>query len=260
MAEMLELDAEVLADYLAQLTGWLAELTDGAPRRIVDLGSGPGTGSFALARQFPQAEVSAIDLSPVLLDRLTTRSTALGLADRITGVQANLDEAWPVAEPSDLIWAASSLHHMADPDTVLAAAFDGLRPGGLLAVTEMRFFPRFLPADVGLGRPGLEERLHAALDTSPFVDWTESLDRAGFTATSRDFEVELSGTALTAPAAARYAEICLRRMRPRAHGLLPADDLEALDALLDGDGPHSIRRRGDLRIRTTRTTWAARRP
>lgn len=258
MAEMLELDAEVLQDYLAELTGWLGELADGEPQRIVDLGAGPGTGAFALARQFPQARVSAVDLSPLLLHRLSTRAATLGLADRVTGVEADLDAGLPDLGPADLIWAASSLHHMTDPDRVLADAFAALRPGGLLAVTEMHFFPRFLPADIGVGEPGLEERIHTILDTSPFVDWTENLARAGFTVeAARRFDVHLTDPG---PAAARYAENCLGRLRSHLDGQLSAEDLAALDALLDGDGPHGLARRSDLEVRTTRTTWAARRP
>ncbi len=258
MAEMLELDAEVLQDYLAELTGWLGELSDGEPRRIIDLGAGPGTGAFALARQFPQAEVTAVDVSPLLLHRLSTRAAALGLSARVTGLEADLDAGLPPLGDADLVWAASSLHHMSDPDRVLADAFAALRPGGLLAVTEMHFFPRFLPADIGVGPPGLEERVHTALDTSPFVDWTENLVRAGFTIeAARPFEVQLANPGT---AAARYAEICLRRLRSHLDGQVSAEDLASLDTLLDVDGPRTLARRSDLDVRTTRTTWAARRP
>ncbi|MEU8509305.1 hypothetical protein AB0C40_32355 [Streptomyces brevispora] len=61
-AEILELDAEVLRTYLSELTAWLGELSDREPGHIVDLGSGTGTGAIALARRFPRAEVSAVDL------------------------------------------------------------------------------------------------------------------------------------------------------------------------------------------------------
>lgn len=266
MPEMLELDAEVLRDYMSALTGWLGELSDAAPRRIVDLGAGTGTGAFALARQFPNAHVTALDDSPQLLHLLSKRAAEQGLADRVAGVRANLDEGWTPAEPADLIWAASSLHHMTDPDRVLADAFAALRPGGLLAVTEMNFFPRVLPQDVGVGRPGLEDRVHEALNTSPFVDWTEHLARAGFTIEERrEFAVELPSPPAGASPTTRYAQLCLQRLRsaldqPALSGKASAEDVAALDALLDADGPHGILRRDDLAVRTTRTTWSARRP
>ncbi|WP_329375637.1 class I SAM-dependent methyltransferase [Streptomyces sp. NBC_01483] len=259
MAELLELDAEVLQPYLVQLTSWLGELSDREPGHIVDLGSGTGTGALALTRHFTQAAVTALDLSPQLLHRLAKKASALGLADRVRGIQTDLNEGWPHLETSDLVWAAASLHHMAEPDRVLAGAFDNLRPGGLLAVTEMDFFPRFLPDDIGVGRPGLEARVHAALNPGPSVDWTEHLARAGFVLEAkRPFAVDLP--APLPPATGRYAQMCLQKLRSHLDGHLTADDMAALDAVIDSDGPHSILRRADLTVRTTRTTWAARRP
>ncbi|OLE20745.1 MAG: methyltransferase type 12 [Catenulispora sp. 13_1_20CM_3_70_7] len=259
MAELLELDAEVLRPYHVQLISWLGELSDREPGHIIDLGSGTGTGTLALAQHFTQAAVTALDLSPQLLHRLAKKASALGLADRVRSVQTDLNEGWPQLETSDLVWAAASLHHMAEPDRVLAGAFDNLRLGGLLAVTEMDFFPRFLPDDIGVGRPGLEARVHATLNPGPSVDWTEHLARAGFVlAAKRPFTVDLP--APLPPATVRYAQVCLQTLRSHLDGRLTADDLAALDAVIDGDGPHSIRRRADLTVRTTRTTWAARRP
>ncbi|MBB4683781.1 class I SAM-dependent methyltransferase [Amycolatopsis jiangsuensis] len=259
MAELLELDAEVLHDYLAELVDWLGELSDEEPRHIVDLGSGTGTGSFALARRFPRAGVTAVDLSPQMLHRLSKKAAALGLSDRVRGVQADLDEGWPRLETSDLIWAAASVHHLADPDRVLAEAFGALRPGGLLAVTEMDFFPRFLPDDLGVGRPGVEARVHATLNPYPPADWSAHLVRAGFVLEAqRPFVIDLP--APLPAATARYAQVCLQRLHSHLEGRLPGDDLAALDAVLAGDGPHSVLRRDDLTVRTTRTTWVARRP
>lgn len=259
MAEILELDAEVLRTYLAELTAWLGELSDREPGRIVDLGSGTGTGAVALAQRFPRAEVAALDLSPQMLHLLSKKVAALGLADRVRGVQADLDEGWPALDSSDLVWAAASLHHMGDPDRVLSDVFDALRPGGLLAATEMDFFPRFLPDDIGLGRPGLEARLHAALNEGPAVDWTDHLVRAGLVLEAgRPFVIDLP--APLPAATARYAQVCLRKLRSHLDGQLPAEDLAALDAVTDDEGAHSVLRRDDLTVRTTRTTWVGRRP
>lgn len=64
MAELLNLDAEVLHSYLSEVTGWIHELAADLPRcRILDLGSGTGTGALALARRFEGADVIAVDIS-----------------------------------------------------------------------------------------------------------------------------------------------------------------------------------------------------
>ena len=262
MARLLELDAQVLAPYLGELTGWLAGLVEPAPARIRDLGSGPGTGSMALARRFPAAAVTAADVCPQMLHRLESQAALHGLADRIDTVEADLDRRWPktLDGPYDLIWSAAFLHHAADPARTLAQAFERLRPGGLLAVTEMDFFPRFLPEDDGTGRPGLEARLHAATDSQPPHTWTEALANAGFTVEERRlFDIDLDH-AQTGPVLNEYARICLAKLRSHAEGALAADDLAALDVLLDDTRQHGVARRNDLGVRTTRTTVIARRP
>lgn len=55
----------------------------------------------------------------------------------------------------------------------------------------------------------------------------------------------------------RYALGSLQRLRDTIVQALPADDLAALNRLLDTDRPHSILRRNDLAVRTERTVCAA---
>jgi SAM-dependent methyltransferase len=266
MAELLDLEAEVLHAYLSDVIDWVGGLTAGQPGRIADLGAGTGTGTFALLRHFRAADAVAVDVSAPMLDRLQAKARELGMADRIRTVQADLDAEWPDLGPADLVWASNSLHHLADPDRVLAQVFTALQPGGLLAVVEMDAFPRFLPDDMGLGRPGLEDRCEAAraaqhASEMPHLgaDWGPHLTGAGFTIEARrTFAIDL---APPLPAAARrFAQAWLRRLRSGLESVLSAEDLATLDTLTDGDGPASVLRRGDLTVRTTRTVWAARRP
>ncbi|MCX5206503.1 class I SAM-dependent methyltransferase [Streptomyces sp. NBC_00237] len=273
LAEVLDLDAEVLHSYLAEVTHLLAELTTAAPpERILDLGSGTGTGTLALLGQFKGAYVTAVDLSASMLRRVTDKVGAAGIAEgRVRTVQADLDEAWPEdLGPVDLVWASASLHHMADPDRALAELMTTLRPGGLLAVVEMDAspFPRFLSeeSEAALGRPGLEERCHAAVADQhasdvPHLgdDWGVRLAAAGFAVEAeRRFDIRL--TAPLPAATGRYAQASLRRLRDHLQDRLSGEDLAALATLLDGDGPESILRRDDLTVVAVRTLWVARKP
>jgi SAM-dependent methyltransferase len=267
MAELLDLDAEVLHAHLKAVLDDLRERTgDLAGGRILDVGAGTGTGTLALARHFEQASVTALDVSDEMLHHLRVRAAERGVADRVHTVQADLDTEWPTLEPVDLAWASASLHHMADPDRVLADIFATLRPGGHLAVLELGGFPRFLPDDIGIGRPGLEARCHAVRDAAraedmPLLgaDWAPLLRKAGFTIDS-ERPVTIHLTAPLPEATARYAQVSLRRMRTGLENQLNADDLATLDTLTDGGGPLSILRRDDLTVRTERTIWVARRP
>ena len=61
MADLLDLDAEVLSEYHREVAEWVSgNLTERA--RIIDVGAGTGTGTLALARQLPDAEVIALDV------------------------------------------------------------------------------------------------------------------------------------------------------------------------------------------------------
>src|SRR5947209_3679869 len=157
MIEMLDLDAEVLHEYFRDLIGWVGREAADRPR-VVDLGAGSGTGSLALARELPGSTVTAVDVSAEMLAHLRSRADTDGLGDRIRTVEADLDQPWPDLGPTDVIWAASSMHHLAAPGQALASAFGALRPGGLLVIAELNSFPRFL---AGTPDEGLEERGHA---------------------------------------------------------------------------------------------------
>ena len=267
MVELLDLDAEVMHSYLFDVVAWVSDVaTDRPCRRILDLGCGTGSGALALARRFEEADVIAVDMSAPLLARLSDKARDLGVVNRIRTVEADLDRVWPTIDPVDLAWASNSLHHVSDPDRVLGDVFATIRPGGLLAVAEVESFPRFLPDDIGLGRPGLEARCHAAAAEArahdlPHLgdDWGTRLRGAGFTIESqRTFTIDLPRPL---PAATgRYAQASLRRVRSGLDGRLSAEDLSTLDTLIDGDDSLGVLRRDDLTVRAARTVWLARRP
>jgi SAM-dependent methyltransferase len=253
MAELLSLDADVLHAYHTQVFDWIGEI-GGDPATIVDLGSGIGIGAVALAERFPGAAVIALDMSEEMLADLRERTAAAGVADRVRAVPVDLDTGWPDLGRVDLLWASNSMHHMGDPDRVLAAIFDALNPGGVLAIAEMDSFPRFVPDEI-------EARAHqirsdAAAAELPHLgsDWRSRLKSAGFTIESeRHFEIDL--TPPLPQATGRYAQQSLRLLRGHLGGRMDAADLHALDALVE-----TIPSRPDLGLRTARTVWVARRP
>ena len=224
-AEVLDLDAELLAAHTADVIAWLP--TTG-PRQIVDLGAGTGAGTFALLAHFPEAHITAVDSSLDHLQRLREKAGERGVADRVHTVLADLDSEWPDLGAPDLIWASASLHHMADPAHTLAQLHKTLAPNGLLAVVELAGMPQFFPEQAPDGH---DERLpHRG------ADWGPKLAQAGFTVEAeRTITVHIERS----PAVERYARIVLRRQ-------------------LDPEGLEAALRRDDLALRTERTVWAAR--
>lgn len=266
LTELLDLEGEVLHTYLDDLTAWIAATAQPPVARIVDLGAGTGTGTLALLRRFPGAHVTAVDLDPERLARLTHRAGQLGLAGRVATVPADLDQPWPELPPADLVWSSMALHHVTDPGQTLTRILGLLRPGGALAIAEtspLESFPRFLPAGAG---EQVEDRVHELLarllaEQVPEMgaDWGARLTAAGFTvAAERVFGIAL--TAPLPPAAGRYAQLSLDRLRTGLAGQLAPSDLKTLDTLVASDGPDSLRHRDDLTVRATRLAWLARRP
>lgn len=262
LAEILDLDAELLSEQTGSIITWLPVRS--APRRILDVGAGTGAGTFPLLQHFPDARVTAVDSSPEHLHRLREKSHDAGVSDRVEVVQADLDGTWPDFGTTDLVWASASLHHMADPRHALEQIRHLLAPDGLLAVVEFAGMPRFLPDDAPADRPGLEARLHAAADRRAAAhlphrgaDWGVELTAAGYTVAA-ERTVVVDEQASRSAAFDRYALLVLGRLRGALADELPAEDLAALDRLLDTDGPDSILRRDDLVIRTERSVWAAR--
>jgi SAM-dependent methyltransferase len=266
MTTLLDLDAEVLHDYWSAALDWVAEAAAGtAGKRVLDLGAGTGTGAIGLARRFPDAEVIAVDVEPESLRLLRDKARERGLAQRVSAVEADLDGGWPDLGVLDLTWASMSLHHMADPGRVLRDVLNATRPAGLIAVAEFSQALRFLPDDLGFGRPGLEERLaevlgraHAEALPTLGTAWAPRLAEAGWDVTDeRDFPIDLNPA--THPDAASYARAWFERLsRGRADDIEPSDRA-TLAALLDPEGPRSLLRRTDLHIRGTRTITVARR-
>ncbi|TSE02177.1 class I SAM-dependent methyltransferase [Skermania sp. ID1734] len=265
MADQLELEAELHSPYLHGAFDTFADLT---PRRILDIGSGPGVAACLLAQRFPDAEVVAVDGSPELLARAEERAGRVGV--RLRTEVAALPDDLAALPASDLVWSAQVMHHVGDQRAALAQVAGLVRPGGAVAIAEGGLPARWLPRDIGIGRPGLQARLDAALaarftrmraevpDSVPVVeDWPAMLSAAGLVgAHSRSFLVDHPAP-VTDPVR-RAVRKLLERYRTGLADHLDADDLATLDRLLDQAEPVGIDSRPDLFFLTARTVHFAR--
>ena len=106
-----------------------------APRgRYADLGIGDGMLTLMLAEV---AEVvTAVDLSPQMLDQLTSRAKAQGIAN-IETVEADIEQL-PLPDSShDVAVMSQALHHAAEPKRALTEALRILVPGGRLILMDL---------------------------------------------------------------------------------------------------------------------------
>ena len=261
--DLLELDAVVLADYWDEVLSWVADAAADGARLVVDLGTGVGTGALGLSSRLPEAQVLAVDISAAALERLDAKAARLGLGPRIRTVQADIDSSWPDFGLIDVTWVSMAIHHFSDPDLVLQAVRSSTRPGGLLAVAEFSEFIRFLPRDLGIGRPGFEDRVTAALRLANHhavpelgSEWPPRVEAAGWRVLAhRDFEIDLPPP--QSADARAYACGWFERLASSSSIALEADDRATLMELLDASSPHSLARREDLRITGTRSVTLA---
>ena len=98
---------------------------------VVDLGA--GTGQFALAVALHCARVVAVDVSPVMLDRLRANVVDAGLTN-VEVVEAGFLTYRHQGDPPDLIYSRYALHHLPDSwkAITMARLHRMLRPGGVV--------------------------------------------------------------------------------------------------------------------------------
>ena len=174
--------------------------------------------------------------------------------------------------PADLLWASRSVHHLGDQAAALAACAARLAPGGTLAVMEGGLPPRFLPRDIGFGRPGLQARIDAVEEerfgrmraelpgsVAVVEDWPALLTSAGLHHTrSRTFLLDLP--APVTDRARAYVVTALTRTREVVGEDLDADDRATLDRLLDPDDKAGLHHRPDIFVLATHTLHTGSKP
>ncbi|WP_460073633.1 class I SAM-dependent methyltransferase [Streptomyces sp. YKOK-I1] len=272
MAPHLVAQAELFTPLYERALTWLGkEVTE--PGLIVDLGSGPGVVSGLFAETFPGARVLAVDGSEPLLEQAEARAARLGYADRFGTLAGELPGILDELDyPADLLWAGRSLHHLGDQRAALTAFAERLAPGGTLAIMEGGLPSRFLPRDIGIGRPGLEARLDALQEewfaqmradlpgtVEVTEDWPALLGSAGLKHTrSRSFLLDLPAPA--SDRARAYIADSLGRLREIYGDVLDPEDRAVLDRLLDPADPAGVRRRSDVFVLAAHTVHTAVKP
>jgi len=135
------------AEVATRLREHLDGIADFAPRRIVDVGCGPGDGCIALRARYPGAQVIALDLALPMLREAKGKTGSGSLSAEVEcgdllgesgpdpaflPVCADA-QALPLADASvDLVHSSLCLQWCDDPGLVLAEFRRVLRPEGLL--------------------------------------------------------------------------------------------------------------------------------
>ncbi len=105
----------------------LAQVPLDSPRRIADLGCGPGNSTELLIERFPDAEVIGVDSSPDMLRQARAQFPSLKF------VEADLS-TWMPEPGTDFLFGNAVFHWVPDHPKVLARLLQSLPSGGVLAV------------------------------------------------------------------------------------------------------------------------------
>ncbi len=120
----------VLRDALADR----AAATGSASLEVLDAGG--GTGSLAVPLASLGHQVTVVDPSPDALAALARRATESGVAERVRGLQGDVEGLPSLLAPAsaDAVLCHGVLETVDDPAVALAGLVHNLRPGGILSV------------------------------------------------------------------------------------------------------------------------------
>ncbi|MFM1987148.1 MAG: putative methyltransferase YcgJ [Pseudomonadota bacterium] len=130
-------EARLASTWLPTMTGVVERLQAGGC--ALDVGCGTGVAAIAIAKAFPAARVTGLDLDPHSIAIARGYAAEAGVADRVSFVVASA-EAIPRSPAADGRWDLVStfdvIHDLPDPDAALRAIRASLADGGSYLMVE----------------------------------------------------------------------------------------------------------------------------
>lgn len=124
----------------------LSGLSDGQNLKIADIGCGSGASTLTLARTL-DTDIVAVDFLPAFLSQLEEQASAEGLSQRITTLAASMDALEFAPASLDAIWSEGAIYNIGF-ETGIKSWRPFLKPGGILAVSELTWLTRDRPAEL----------------------------------------------------------------------------------------------------------------
>lgn len=120
---------------------FLADIHEAGPSRLLELGCGAGQLTTRLAKA--GYRITALELSPELLEATRQRAELDGVSDRVVPVEADIETFEPGTERFDLAVVKLVLHHV-DLTSALSVITRSLIPEGVAVIWEPVAFSPFL--------------------------------------------------------------------------------------------------------------------
>jgi SAM-dependent methyltransferase len=248
---------------------------------VADIGPGSGGMSAAFAVALAGrggGTVVLVDAVPELLDAAQANARAAlasagGKVEVITvQVDAASDDLPDLLPQADLVWASRVVHHLPDQQKGIAGLTRVLADGGWLALGEGGLRTRCLPWDLGVGEPGLPDRLAAAygdwfadmranmagVKRMP-VGWTKAMVEVGLSE-AYSFSFLIDHPAPPSDLVRQSVVDWLTWVTGVAAERMSSDDQLALTRLLDPADPVYVGARDDVFILGASTVYLGRKP
>ena len=131
-----------------ELTRRAFEAITGLPAspKILDVGCGPGMQTVELLK-LSNAKVTALDMLPDMIDRVTAAAHSAGVAKRLVTLQQDMNEMTFPPASFDVVWSEAAIYIMGFQEGL--EKFKALvKPGGYIVVSEVVWLKPDPPAEV----------------------------------------------------------------------------------------------------------------
>jgi ubiquinone/menaquinone biosynthesis C-methylase UbiE len=167
---------------------------------VLEIGPGPGYVGLEWLKRAPAAKLTALEISPEMIDVANQNAQLYGLTDRAQYVQGN-GMAMPFeGKAFDSVFSNGSLHEWEKPLAVFQEIHRVLKAGGVFCVTDMRrdvnplvvkmIYHMTKPKEI---RPGFITSMNAAYTVSEMTEILRNSDFEDFTVTPDFFGLTVTG-------------------------------------------------------------------
>jgi len=124
-----------LSGLAPQLLSSIVACAPSRPFRAFDVGSGPGSTAIAMTEACPEAEITACDISPALVELARHRTAKM---PQIRVVQGDAEALAPREGPFDLIFSRHGVMFFPDPVHAFRALRSAMNTGGYIVFSCFR--------------------------------------------------------------------------------------------------------------------------
>jgi ubiquinone/menaquinone biosynthesis C-methylase UbiE len=106
--------------------------------KLLDLGTGPGDIPVEICRRIEDAQVTAVEMSPVMMSLAAKKMERAGFSNRITLLQADAKATKLPDGSFDFVICNNLIHHIPEPGLIFREIARLCRPGGGVFLKDLR--------------------------------------------------------------------------------------------------------------------------